>query len=405
MNKKIITQVASSSNVNTNDNKPKKRGKYFKSGLPSRNECVVYRNLHDNDMRPAAVIAAETGFTKKTVLRLLRKLESREAIAQDPLPNVWIEKLDTIQQANAAPRKIQRPNPQFRKRKLWGDEIDLVNDLRGVVNRTPHYETWADKNREQLIRRYFALGWNVAPARNKKPIFTKAKWAAKKAKLKFLIDNADLDIGMWIDKHVAFDFDNADVMPDYDTLIARSPHGFHAYFWRTPETEMIYGAARIGKNIKQEITDQIPLFGHPLYCRADIDTRALGDFITLPPSRGYEWAKLRSPAHLPHYNPELLDVWKHRFGWNEFLSNRRDGKFELPESIPEGVRQEFLFKLGRSLRAKGKSFDVIASEIRLCNQQRCKPPIDDEKIVARTISHVWVYKNRQSGKNKNILLT
>jgi hypothetical protein len=401
-----IPSIAQAISPETGNNHPgtRKRGKYSKSSLPSLNERKVYRNLRDYDNRPAEVIGMETGFTKKTVLKLLRKLESKEAIAQDPLPNVWIEKLDTIQQTNTTPRKIERPNPQFRKRKLWGAEINLVNDL-GVINRIPYYETWANRDREQLIRRYFAIGWNVAPARNKKPIFTKAKWAAKtpRAKLGFLLAHDDLDVGMWITKHLVFDFDDSPEMPDYDTLITKSPHGYHTYFWRTPETKMIYGLPRVGK----DISINLQLQGYspnqiPLYCRANIDTRTFGDFITLPPSHGYEWAKLRSPAHLPHYNPDLLEVWKHRWQWSDLLGQRirPEGKFELPDVIPEGMRQELLFKLGRSLRAKGESFDAIASEIRLCNQQRCEPPIDDEKELERTINWVWVYRNRRTFKRQ-----
>jgi hypothetical protein len=133
----------------------------------------------------------------------------------------------------------------------------------------------------------------------------------------------------------------------------------------------------------------------PFYCRANIDTRALGDFIMLPPSRGYTWAKLRSPAHLPHYNEELLDVWKHRWQWSDLTNNpiRPHGKFELPDELPYGCREQWLFRFGRHLRAKGKSPEVIATELRLCNQQRCKPPIDEQELE-ETIDWVCVYKNR-----------
>jgi hypothetical protein len=207
---------------------------------------------------------------------------------------------------------------------------------------------------------------------------------------------------MWITKHVIFDFDNTNELPDYDTLITRSPHGYHAYFWRTPETRMIYGLPRVGKNISINMQLQpYSLDQIPNYCKADIDTRAFGDFIMLPPSSGYEWAQLRSPAHLPHDHPELLEVWKHRWEWSDLLKHpiRPEGKFVLPDEIPEGVRQEFLFKYGRSLRVKKKSFDVIANEIRLCNEQRCKPPIDDEGELDRTINWAWVYENRRTFKS------
>ena len=378
----------------------KKRGPYFKSGLPTPDHCKLYAILEYVDRRPAEVLAVLMARNKKTIQRWLHELEEFGAIAQEPVRNIWIERLDTIQRASRAPRIIERPNPQFRKRKLWGAEIDLANDLRSIVRRSPHYATWANKTREQLIRRYVGIGWNVAPARNKRPIFTKAEWASKttEQKLRWMLAHKELDVGMWIEDHVVYDFDHTSIMPDYQTLITKSPHGFHCYFWRTPETRAIYGLPRIGKDISVNMQlqgftpDQIPD-----YCKADIDTRAFGDFVMLPPSRGYSWANLEAPAHLLHYHPELLEVWKHRWHWSDLLGRpiRPEGKFELPDEIPEGFRQEFLFKYGRSLRAKGKSFEVISNEIRLCNQERCKPPLDDQRELERTINWVMVYKNRR----------
>jgi hypothetical protein len=48
--------------------------------------------------------------------------------------------------------------------------------------------------------------------------------------------------------------------------------------------------------------------------------------------------------------------------------------------IPDGERNDRLFKLGTSLRGKGLSFDEIREALLKVNSLRCRPPLDDEEV-------------------------
>ncbi len=60
----------------------------------------------------------------------------------------------------------------------------------------------------------------------------------------------------------------------------------------------------------------------------------------------------------------------------------------LPERIVEGARNVWLTSLAGSLRRRGLDHDEILAVLRLVNQWRCEPPLDDEELVkiARSIA-------------------
>ena len=49
--------------------------------------------------------------------------------------------------------------------------------------------------------------------------------------------------------------------------------------------------------------------------------------------------------------------------------------------IPEGERNDSLFRNGSALRAKGYSCEEILGSIRIRNQVRCKPPLEDAELI------------------------
>jgi P4 family phage/plasmid primase-like protien len=119
----------------------------------------------------------------------------------------------------------------------------------------------------------------------------------------------------------------------------------------------------------------------------DVDIRGDGGYIVLPPSvhptgNRYEWEL--DPDEVPVADADenalafIGSVRPSHFGeWSEF---------EVPESIPEGERDEQIFRLASSLRAKGmdaKLMEVICLEV---NRDRCVPPLSDAKVRAKVRS-------------------
>lgn len=112
-----------------------------------------------------------------------------------------------------------------------------------------------------------------------------------------------------------------------------------------------------------------------------VDIRANGGYIVAPPSlhssgKRYEWQPFSSPeeaglVHLPDALNKLITEDK--------ISS--DHIFELRSAIPEGARNDTLFRLACSLRAKGLSEQTILAALREENKTRCDIPLNDLEIT------------------------
>jgi hypothetical protein len=70
-----------------------------------------------------------------------------------------------------------------------------------------------------------------------------------------------------------------------------------------------------------------------------------------------------------------------------------DSVFTLPDEIAAGERHMTLFKLTRSLRAKGAPFDETLHYVQRINQLNCKPPLPIS-LVTREMSRAYHQPNR-----------
>ena len=113
-----------------------------------------------------------------------------------------------------------------------------------------------------------------------------------------------------------------------------------------------------------------------------LDFRANGGYVIAPPSihpngRAYEWEVSHTPA-----NCKLapLPEWLHRL----MLSGRKNygtsPKVEVPEKVTEGKRNDILFRLAASLRAKGLNVNEITAALMEANRNRCNPPLPEHEV-------------------------
>lgn len=115
---------------------------------------------------------------------------------------------------------------------------------------------------------------------------------------------------------------------------------------------------------------------------AGLDVRGDGGYVIAPPSihpngTEYRW-ELSSSANdipMPEFPAWLLKL----------IKTRPDRRFHTPEKVAEGKRNETLYKLGRSLKARGISEPEIAAALDSVNQQRCVPPLGEREV--REIAH------------------
>ena len=111
-----------------------------------------------------------------------------------------------------------------------------------------------------------------------------------------------------------------------------------------------------------------------------VDVRGEGGYVIAPPSihpngASYEWEC--DPEETPL--AEVNEIVK------RFLSTgaagREDGeKFQLPQIIESGHRNQILYSFACSLQAQGLSDDAILAAVKAENAARCVPPIDDGEI-------------------------
>ena len=117
---------------------------------------------------------------------------------------------------------------------------------------------------------------------------------------------------------------------------------------------------------------------------AGIDFRGDGGIIIVPPSKHlsgefYKWDNGKSffeieLAEIPHW---LIDQ----------LTNRCKPKKNLLSSAPrekviEGSRNDSLFRMACSLRARGNSDEFILTTLVAANIELCTPPLEDDELLA-----------------------
>lgn len=110
-----------------------------------------------------------------------------------------------------------------------------------------------------------------------------------------------------------------------------------------------------------------------------VDVRGDGGYVVLPPSvhpngNRYEWdMEPWEDCEIAEADATVL----------EFV--RTDGaqerqRFELPDVIPQGKRDDTLFRYACSLQAQGLPDDKIMTIVSDANRARCNPPMSDEDV-------------------------
>ena len=114
----------------------------------------------------------------------------------------------------------------------------------------------------------------------------------------------------------------------------------------------------------------------------DVDIRANGGYIVAPPSihpngTKYEWEQ--DPAEYDLITTDDIDV---EFIMNSILADSRSNTepLKVPEEIPEGHRDEMMFKLACKYQAMGMSDSEMEAALKVANAERCKPPLTEKEI-------------------------
>ena len=107
-----------------------------------------------------------------------------------------------------------------------------------------------------------------------------------------------------------------------------------------------------------------------------IDVRGEFGYIIAPPSihpngNSYQWDNELNTAPLPDWLLSLILA-------NSSGKGRRADP--IAREIPAGQRNDTLFRIGRSLKARGLGPDAIETALSAENRDRCKPPLTDAEV-------------------------
>lgn len=116
-----------------------------------------------------------------------------------------------------------------------------------------------------------------------------------------------------------------------------------------------------------------------------LDFRSRGGYVVAPPSlhesgNRYEWEASNDPED--GGEPAQLPAWLHDLLAKGKQQDTRKPTKEAPESITEGGRNQELFRLACSFRAKGLSVDEMLPAVLKVNETRCRPPLSAREVEA-----------------------
>lgn len=139
-----------------------------------------------------------------------------------------------------------------------------------------------------------------------------------------------------------------------DTLTTLTGGGGNHWIFRTPTDRTLRNTTgKLGKGI---------------------DTRGEGGYIVAPPSihisgDRYEWDHQAEIAHMPDW---VLSLWE-----ESTFGNGHGLPAETVEAIPDGQRNDTLFRIGGSMRRQGLSKDAIVTGLLAIP---CESPMSDDEV-------------------------
>lgn len=154
-----------------------------------------------------------------------------------------------------------------------------------------------------------------------------------------------------------------------DTWQAITPGGGYHYFYKYPE------GYDIGRSIGK-LYPHVDILGNDGYVVAHPSVRITG--------RSYEWEAEHTPSDIPlaelpaRWLEAILNLKEETSGQEASGNN---SAFTLPDIIPEGQRNDTLFRYACSLRARGRKASFILSELQTVNRERCEAPMAEKELT------------------------
>jgi hypothetical protein len=169
--------------------------------------------------------------------------------------------------------------------------------------------------------------------------------------------------------------------PFKPSIVIGTGGGFHIYWPLREPLDIIAEASRAYTVLKRLAA----------YIGGDEAAAEPARVLRIPQTRNYKYNPPREVSI------EIFDPSR-RYNISEFedlLPGSEDlpvlgghGGFQMPPKVGMGQRNRTLYRLARSLKARGLSASAILAVIRIENQARCEPPLSDREIERLTVNAV-----------------
>jgi hypothetical protein len=272
----------------------------------------------------------------------------------------------------------RRSNPRNEILKLTPRERPLSNSL---PPRLVAPNIWAGLDRMEMVEQYLNSGWEIVPFQpmGKRPVMPLPRWrmnyATASSALNYFHKHQDVNIGLAVQGMTVVDLDTKEVPNEFscrefdDTLTSETGRGLQFFFEDDPV-----------------VTSSVKVYS------PNVDTRCSGSFVVLPPSIHesgfqYRWVTCTGLEKLP---VPFRREWRKNYSKRGYFQ-----PFSLPASIPNGERNDTLFRYGRSLRKRGHTFAELEHELNQANAFRCQPPLSSFEMY-RLIGNVWNLRDKDA---------
>ena len=130
-----------------------------------------------------------------------------------------------------------------------------------------------------------------------------------------------------------------------------------------------------------------------------VDVRGEGGYVVAPPSvhpngSRYEWEEYLDDVPIARADENV-----YAFIRSVQLEKKRGRKFQLPEVIPDGKRNDTLMRYAASLQARGTEDALILASLEAANKLKCNPPLSEAELV-KIVESVTQYE-KGNAKNPN----
>ena len=211
---------------------------------------------------------------------------------------------------------------------------------------------------------YAAKGWPVHPLKGKRPILK--NWPALATSdadqiSRWFKKYRDANVGIVTEKFIVIDCDDkngrngtaslqlleTEIGELPTTYTVRTPNGYHYYF----------------SGIRTDIPNSVGRLG------AGLDIKSRRGYVVAPPS------VVEGVEYRIHRDAPIAALPKR---WAAYIISRSvSSSFD----IPQGTRDETLFREACRFRAKGFDFDKALEVVTTINKTKCAPPLGDEQVI------------------------